>query len=96
MSGVSHDEYIKKQVTIYIRVFVALAVLTVVTVAISYLHLPVLPAIIVALLIATFKASLVAAYFMHLVSEKKIVLALLALASVFFLVLLFSPILAHH
>ena len=66
-------------------------VLTLVTVAISYLHLPVRQAIMVALLIATVKGSLVACYFMHLISEKKLILWVLVLTVVFFIVLLLVP-----
>ena len=85
-------EEIKKHVRIYLAVFAALAVLTVVTVAVSYLHLEVHEAIALALVIATVKASLVAAYFMHLISEKKIVYWILAITVVFFLVLMFVPV----
>ena len=93
MEHASHDE-IKKHVRIYIAVFAALAFLTVVTVAVSYLRLPFLPAILVALTIATIKASLVAAFFMHLISEKTIIFSILILTLVFFLVLLMLPVLA--
>ena len=62
MSRLSQDE-VKHHVKIYIRVFAALAVLTVLTVAVSYFHLPILWAVIIALLIACFKGSLVAAFF---------------------------------
>ena len=88
-------EAVKKQVQIYIRVFLALAILTVVTVGISYLKLPLTLAIVAALLVATVKSSLVAAYFMHLVSEKKIIFCILALAFFFFLFLLSYPSLHH-
>ena len=54
-------------------------VLTIVTVAISYLDLAVPIAVTVALLVATIKGALVAGYFMHLVSEKKLIYAVLAL-----------------
>ena len=87
-------EEIKKHVKVYIAVFAALAFLTVVTVAVSYLRLPVLPAILVALTIATIKASLVAAFFMHLISEKAIIFSILTLTFIFFLVLLMLPVLA--
>jgi cytochrome c oxidase subunit 4 len=66
-------------------------VLTLVTVAVSYLHLPVRQAIAVALVIATVKGSLVACYFMHLISEKKLILSVLVLTVVFFIVLLLVP-----
>ena len=73
MSDLTHVEDIKKHVRIYISVFIALAVLTVVTVAVGYLHLPIMPALIVALVIATIKGALVASYFMHLISEEKVI-----------------------
>ena len=86
-------EEINKHVRIYITVFVALAGLTVITVAVSYWHLPVLPAVALALVIATIKASLVACYFMHLISEKRLILWVLVLTALFFLVLLLLPVL---
>jgi cytochrome c oxidase subunit 4 len=70
-------------------------VLTVVTVAIARVHLPVPIAVSVALLVATIKGSLVACYFMHLISEKKLILAVLLLTVVFFAVLLALPVLTH-
>jgi caa(3)-type oxidase subunit IV len=45
----------------------------------------------VALLIATVKGSLVACYFMHLISEKKLILWVMLLTVVFFIVLLLVP-----
>jgi cytochrome c oxidase subunit 4 len=90
-----HAVDIDKHVRIYITVFVALMVLTVVTVAISYLHLPVHLAVTLALLVATVKGALVACYFMHLVSEKKLIYAVLALTVAFFIVLLALPTLTH-
>ena len=95
MSGHT-PEAIKHHVKIYVRVFIALAVLTVVTVAVSTLHLPVLWAVLIALIIASFKSSLVAGFFMHLVSEKKIILWILALVVPLFLFLLFVPSLSHY
>ena len=93
----SHSvEEVQKQVKIYIRVFVALGILTVLTVGVSYLHMPLAVAIAVALFIAGIKSTLVAAFFMHLVSEKKIIYAVLALAFVFFLVLLLLPNWHHY
>ena len=83
---------VKRHVRIYVAVFSALAVLTVVTVAISYLKLPVKIAIIMALLVAVFKSSLVAAFFMHLSTERKIIFSILALTVFFFLILLLLPV----
>ena len=90
-----HAADIDRHVRIYLTVFVTLMVLTVVTVAISYLHLPVRWAVAVALLVATIKGALVASYFMHLVSEKKLIYAVLALTVAFLLVLLALPALTH-
>ena len=86
-----HSADIDKHVRVYITVFVSLMVLTIVTVAVSRVHLPVPMAITVALLVATVKASLVGCYFMHLISEKKAILAILALTVVFFIVLVAIP-----
>ena len=84
-------EDIKKSVRTYVMVFGALMVLTVVTVGISYLHLPVHMAILVALVVATVKGSMVALYFMHLNHERKLIYYVLALTVVFFIFLMFVP-----
>ena len=89
-----HAADIGRQVKVYIMVFVSLMVLTLVTVAISRLHLSIPAAIAVALLIATVKGSLVACYFMHLISERKLIYAVMALTVAFFLALLFLPLLS--
>ena len=83
---------IDAHVRTYILVFVALMALTVVTVAVSYLHLPVHQAVAVALLIALVKGSLVAAFFMHLISERKAIYGILALTVIFFMALMFLPV----
>ena len=83
---------IDRHVRVYITVFVALMALTIITVAISYLHLPLPMAVTVALLVATVKGTLVACYFMHLISEKKLIYAVLGLTAVFFLALLALPV----
>ncbi len=90
-----HAVDIDKQVRIYISVFVTLMALTIITVAISRPHLPVPIAVSVALLVAIIKGSLVACYFMHLISEQKLIYAVLALTAVFFAVLLALPVLTH-
>jgi cytochrome c oxidase subunit 4 len=88
----THVSDLQKHVRIYIMVFVSLMVLTLVTVAVSYLHLPVRQAIAVALVIATVKGSLVACYFMHLISEKKLILWVMLLTVAFFVALLLLPV----
>ena len=90
-----HAADIDRHVRIYITVFVALMVLTIVTVAVSYLDLSVPMAVAVALLVATVKGTLVACYFMHLVAEKKFIYVVLAMTAFFFLVLLAVPMLTH-
>ena len=90
-----HAVDIDKHVRIYISVFVALMILTVVTVAVSRLHLSVPIAVTVALLVAIIKGSLVACYFMHLISEKKLIYAVLVLTGAFFVALLALPVLTH-
>jgi cytochrome c oxidase subunit IV len=85
-------EAIKKQVRTYIAVFVSLMALTLITVGISTLHLSVVPAIILALLVATVKGSLVASYFMHLISERKVIYATLTLTVIFFALVMTLPV----
>jgi cytochrome c oxidase subunit 4 len=57
--------------TIYIRTFATLLVLTVITVAASRVNLGTTVNLGVALVIATIKASIVAAFFMHLAGDHK-------------------------
>jgi cytochrome c oxidase subunit 4 len=87
----SDVESIRKQTRLYIGVFVTLMIMTILTVAVSYFHLPVVVAILIALIIASFKGSLVAAFFMHLSHERKVIYWLLLLTVVFFLALMFIP-----
>ncbi len=84
---------IDKQVRIYVTVFVSLFVLTIVTVAVSYLDVSVPVALTIGLFIATVKGSLVACFFMHLIDEKKIVYWTLALTVAFFIALMALPLL---
>ncbi len=76
-------EEVRKHVKVYVMVFAALAVLTVVTVAVSYLDISIGPALILALIIACIKGGLVAGYFMHLISEKKVIAWVLIVTMVF-------------
>jgi cytochrome c oxidase subunit 4 len=91
-----HAADIDRHVRTYISVFVALMVLTLVTVGVSRLHFSVPVAVTVALLVATVKGALVACYFMHLISEKKVIYAVLVLTVVFFAVLISLPIFSYH
>ena len=92
--GKSHAD-IGRHVRVYMMVFGALLVLTAATVGAWKLQfLTAGSAIALALAIALCKAGLVALYFMHLSSEKKMIYWLLALTFVFFVVLLLVPMLA--
>jgi caa(3)-type oxidase subunit IV len=50
----------------------------------------------VALLVAIIKGSLVACYFMHLISEKKLIYAVLAVTAFFFVALMVLPVVTVH
>lgn len=82
---------IDKHVRTYIMVFVALMALTLVTVGVSYLDLTTGPAIALALVIASIKGSLVACYFMHLLSERKLIYTVLLFTVIFFVAVLVGP-----
>jgi len=63
--------HVAKHVRLYIAVGVSLLLLTILTVGLSYVNFGTQQAnIVVALIVATLKACLVAAVFMHLASEK--------------------------
>lgn len=92
MAG-NHAEDIDRHVRGYMIVFGTLLVATILTVAVSYLDVSVPVAVAIALIIASFKASLVALFFMHLISERKLIFYVLGFTGFFFLALLFGPIL---
>lgn len=69
---VPRDEH-RPNVGLYIKVFAALMVLTVITVIISKFHLPRPQAIGLGLFVAVIKAGLVGALFMHLWGENKLI-----------------------
>jgi cytochrome c oxidase subunit 4 len=95
-ADIGHDPAeIDKHVRVYITVFVALMALTLITVAVSYLDLSPAMAITVALFVATIKGSLVACYFMHLISEKRLIYAVLVITVIKFVVLMALPALTH-
>ena len=87
----SSSEEFKQHLGQYYVVFVALLCLTAITVGVSYLKLNRPLAIAIALVIASVKAGLVAGVFMHLISEKKVIYAVLILTAAFFLLVLLLP-----
>ncbi len=94
-TSAAHDphsaEAVKKHVKVYVAVFLALLVLTGITVAASKLHLTPAVAVTVALAIAAVKGSLVAGFFMHLISERAVIYWVLAVCVVFFFALMLLP-----
>ena len=67
-----HTEEMLKHIKIYIFIFLSLAVLTLVTVWASHLQVSHTMHIIIALAIASFKAALVALFFMHIRHSTKL------------------------
>ena len=87
-----HAATIDRDVKIYVGIFLSLMVLTALTVgAWKFLDLPLGLTITVALFIASIKATLVACFFMHLISERKLIYSVLILTVVFFIALMVLP-----
>ncbi|MFP6662759.1 MAG: cytochrome C oxidase subunit IV family protein [Deltaproteobacteria bacterium] len=61
------------EIRTYLKVFATLGALTAMTVGVAYMDLPQSMAVIIALLIAVTKASLIGAFFMHLRHEGKFI-----------------------
>ena len=95
MSSDHSIESIKNHIRIYLIVFGALGVLTVITVLASYLEVSTSEGIFLALIIASVKASLVAGYFMHLISERNTIIWILLLTVFFFFVMIFLPLISN-
>ena len=87
----SNSKDIKKEVSQYIRVFFALGILTIITVGIAYIDVGKMwIAVLLAMIVASIKSTLVAGFFMHLFHEKKIIylflgITLVLLCSLFFI-----------
>lgn len=92
MSASDHET--RHYVRTYLNVFAALMALTLITVAASYLHLAIPLAIVLALGIAILKGSLVASFFMHLISERPLIFGALLITVVLFTALMVLPVLA--
>jgi cytochrome c oxidase subunit 4 len=91
MSDESHD--VRKDVKKYLVIFGALIVGTIVTVLANEIHFStVAMTVAVALFIACIKGFLVAGYFMHLMSERKMIYCILAFTVFFFAGLMYLTI----
>src|SRR5262245_30975877 len=90
MSDAHSHEDIKKHVRVYIVIFVALLIGTFVTVALYSIHFTNFAiTVTIALCVATIKAALVAGFFMHLISEKRAIYAMMATTVFFFAALMY-------
>jgi caa(3)-type oxidase subunit IV len=87
-AAVNVDASTAVQVRGYLVVFGTLLVLTVITVAVSYLQMPAGPAIALGLSIAVAKAALVAMFFMHLKHERQLIYVALLFTGIFFAALI--------
>ena len=92
MSAESAEE-IQKHKKLYLGVFYALMVLTVVTWAASFLPVGMAAAVMIAMAIAIVKSSLVIGFFMHMIGEKKVIVWAMLLCLTFFAVLMVVPVL---
>ena len=88
------DHSIEHHIQTYIRVFIALGVLTVITVAVSYLEVSFIEAFFLAITIASIKGSLVLGFFMHLISERAAIIWILVATTVAFIILMFIPLIS--
>ena len=95
MSSEHSKESIQEHIRVYLMVFGALGVLTVITVLASFLDVSTSEGIFLALIIASVKASLVAGYFMHLISEKSMIISILLLTVFFFFVMISLPLISY-
>jgi cytochrome c oxidase subunit 4 len=91
-----HPTNFSSYVRSYLIVGVALLIGTVLTVWASYIDLGHHWNIVLALVIATVKASLVALFFMHLISEKQMIYTVLAFTAFFVAGLMFLTITSYH
>src|SRR5258707_711666 len=91
-----HSEDISKHIRGYLIIGGTLILGTILTVLASYLDLGHGWNIVLALVIATVKASLVALFFMHLISEKQMIYTVLAFTAFFFIGLMAITISAYH
>ena len=80
---------VKNEINLYLKVFGALGVLTVFTVAVAQLNVGIGLAILIAMIIATAKGTLVVGFFMHLLHEKKMIYLILIITLVFLMSLFF-------
>jgi cytochrome c oxidase subunit 4 len=96
-----HDDHVAHNVSKHIRAYLmvggTLLLFTALTVFLSYVNFGTMKAnVAVAMLVATFKAGLVAAIFMHLSNEKRMIYRILMFTAFFVLGLFFLTYLAWY
>jgi cytochrome c oxidase subunit 4 len=96
-----HDDHVAHNVSKHIRAYVlvglTLLTFTGITVGLSYINFGTMKAnVAIAMLVATFKAGLVAAIFMHLSNEKRMIYRILMFTAFFVLGLFFLTYLAWY
>ena len=94
--AVPSADHVRKHMKVYIFTFVALAILTVITVAMASLKTTIVVGIVIALIIATIKGSLVASNFMHLIGERPIIFGILIMTAFFLVGLMVLPIIGYY
>ena len=88
MSEDGHGHDTQAAVRTYLRIFVALGFLTLLTVGVAYMKLPDGPGLLVALLIALCKIYLIGSFFMHMRHEGKLINVSMAVCVGLILILL--------
>jgi cytochrome c oxidase subunit 4 len=91
-----HPDDVSKHIRGYLIIGGTLLIGTILTVMASYMDLGHHWNIVLALVIATVKASLVALFFMHLISEKQMIYTVLGFTVFFFISLMFLTISAYN
>jgi caa(3)-type oxidase subunit IV len=76
------------EVRTYLIIFASLAVLTLLTVGVAYMNLPHAAGVVIALVIAALKVFLIAAFFMHLRAEHRLINWTVAACCVLVLILI--------
>jgi|KBSSwiStaDraftv2_1062776.scaffolds.fasta_scaffold328214_4 cytochrome c oxidase subunit 4 len=90
MSDAHSHEDVKKHVRVYLVIFAALLAGTIITVWLRSIHFENFAiTVAIALFVATIKASLVAGFFMHLISERKAIYAMLTSTAFFFAAMMY-------
>jgi caa(3)-type oxidase subunit IV len=99
-SSQAHDEHVAHNVSKHIRAYLmvgaTLITFTGITVFLSYVNFGMKANVAVAMAVATFKAGLVAAIFMHLSNEKRMIYRILMFTACFVLGLFFLTYLAWY